>query len=468
MKINYTNNHETNKSISSESGEGLKRQLGLFDATMIMVGIVIGSGIFLTTGIMAESLPSAGLILLAWLVGGLLTLCGALIFAELGAAMPEAGGQYVYLREAYGPLPAFLYGWITFLVYQCGSVAGLSVAFSEYAGVFFPSLSPDNIFFSIGAFSLSSRQLLAVCMIAALSLLNYLGVFVGKMIQNTFTTVKIATIAIFVVLGLAVAKGREVDFSLNPSGVDFGQLLVGFGVALVAVSWTFDGWNNLNFVAGEIRNPKRNLPIALVMGTVVISVLYFLVNLVYFRAFSVGEMVGVVTIAESAGSALFGKTTSGILSAAVLISVFGALNGTIFVGPRVFYAMAKDKLFFKRVASVHPRFHTPSFAIAIQAIWASVLALTGTFEQLFTYVIFVAIIFWIAAAASVFTLRKKFPNLHRPYKVWGYPVVPIVFIVASVGILANTLMESPVESLTGLGFLALGVPVYLYWKNQKK
>ena len=204
------------------------------------------------------------------------------------------------------------------------------------------------------------------------------------------------------------------------------------------------------------------------MGTVVISVLYFLVNLVYFRAFSVGEMVGVVTIAESAGSALFGKTTSGILSAAVLISVFGALNGTIFVGPRVFYAMAKDKLFFKRVASVHPRFHTPSFAIAIQAIWASVLALTGTFEQLFTYVIFVAIIFWIAAAASVFTLRKKFPNLHRPYKVWGYPVVPIVFIVASVGILANTLMESPVESLTGLGFLALGVPVYLYWMNQKK
>jgi len=310
VKINYTNNHETNKSISSESGEGLKRQLGLFDATMIMVGIVIGSGIFLTTGIMAESLPSAGLILLAWLVGGLLTLCGALIFAELGAAMPEAGGQYVYLREAYGPLPAFLYGWITFLVYQCGSVAGLSVAFSEYAGVFFPSLSPDNIFFSIGAFSLSSRQLLAVSMIAALSLLNYLGVFVGKMIQNTFTTVKIATIAIFVVLGLAVAKGREVDFSLNPSGVDFGQLLVGFGVALVAVSWTFDGWNNLNFVAGEIRNPKRNLPIALVMGTVVISVLYFLVNLVYFRAFSVGEMVGVVTIAESAGSALFGKTTS--------------------------------------------------------------------------------------------------------------------------------------------------------------
>ncbi len=453
---------------TNKSADGLKRQLGLFDATMIMVGIVIGSGIFLTTGIMAQSLPSAGLIMLAWLVGGILTLCGALIFAELGAALPEAGGQYVYLREAYGPLPAFLYGWVTFLVYQCGSVAGLSVAFSEYAGVFLPSLSQDIIPVSVGAFSLSGGQLLAVGMIAILSLLNYIGVGIGKTIQNTVTILKIATMTILAILGLVVAKGGEVDFSLNPAQLEFGQLLLGFGVALVAVSWTFDGWNNLNFVAGEIRNPKRNLPVALVLGTLVISVLYLLVNLVYLQTFAVPEMAGVVTIAESTGQVLFGQAASAVLSAAVLVSIFGALNGTIFVGPRVSYAMAKDGLFFARAASVHPRFHTPSSAIAFQAIWASVLALTGTFEQLFTYVIFVAIIFWIAGAASVIALRKKFPALPRPYKVWGYPVTPLVFIAASVGILVGTLIESPVESLAGLGFMALGVPVYLYWQNEKR
>jgi len=453
---------------SDNAGGNLVRRLGLFDSTMMMIGIVIGSGIFLTTGIMAQSLPSVSLLLLAWLFGGLITLAGALIFAELGASIPAAGGLYVYLRDAFGPLTGFLYGWITFLVYMCGSIAGLAVAFAEYFGHFFPSLSTKTYIISTDWFSLSSGQLVAVIIILLISGINYIGVAFGKFIQNIFTIIKIGTIFVFIVLGFTIGRVSPIDFSINPMNFSFGQLLTGFGIVMVAVFWTFDGWNNVNFIAGEIKNPKRNLPYALIMGTLLISILYLLVNMVYFIALPVNEMAGTVTIAESASSALFGRTTTGLLSAAILISVFGALNGTIFVGARVYYAMAKDKLFFDKVAVIHPRFKTPTFAIVIQAVWACVLALSGTFEQLFTYVIFVSIIFWIGAALSLYTLRKKFPNLSRPYKTWGYPITPAIFILVSMGILINTLIESPMESLSGLGFVAIGIPIYYYWKNKKK
>jgi len=452
----------------SKSSATLVRQLGLFDSTMMMVGIVIGSGIFLTTGIMAKSLPSVSLLLLAWLAGGLITLAGALIFAELGAAMPAAGGLYVYLRDAYGPLTGFLYGWITFLVYMCGSVAGLAVAFAEYFGYFFPSLSTKTYIITAGWFSLSYGQLVAVGLILLLSAINYFGVVFGKYIQNIFSVIKIGAIFVFTIFGFAIGNVSSIDFSINPMNFSFAQLMTGFGIVMVAVFWTFDGWNNVNFIAGEIKNPKKNLPFALVMGTLLISVLYLLVNIVYFIALPVKEMAGTVTIAESASSALFGRTTTGLLAAAILISVFGALNGTIMVGARVYYAMAKDKLFFAKAAIIHPRFKTPTSAIVMQAVWACILALSGTFEQLFTYVIFVAIIFWIGAALSLYALRKKYPNLPRPYKTWGYPITPAIFILVSLGILVNTLIESPLESLSGLGFVAIGIPIYYYWKHKKK
>jgi len=454
----------------------LIRQLGLFDSTMVMVGIVIGSGIFLTTGIMAKNIPSGGLILLAWTVGGLLTLAGALTYAELGAAMPEAGGQYVYLREAYGPMAGFLFGWISFLVYMTGGIAGLALAFAEYFGYFFPSLSTNKIIFSsvINLFnhpitySLSAGQLVGVGVIIFLSIFNYIGVGFGKIIQNLFTILKIGTIVAIIVLGFSIGKGTAVNLSLNPTGMDFGQLIVGFGIALVAISWAFDGWNNVNFVAGEIKNAKRNLPLALILGTLGITALYILTNYIYLYALPINDMIGVVRIAEKATSYLFGTSTGAIISAAVIISTFGALNGSILTGPRIYYAMAKDNLFFHRVSRVNPRFRTPGFAILIQAIWAGILTLVGTFEQIFTFAMFVSIIFWIAASTSVFTLRKKYPNLPRPYKTWGYPVIPIVFIAASSGILLNTLIEKPVESLAGLGFTAIGIPVYFYWKSKKR
>jgi APA family basic amino acid/polyamine antiporter len=462
-----------NKAVSET---GLVRKLGLFDSTMVMVGIIIGSGIFLTTGIMAKSIPSGGLILVAWLVGGLLTLAGALTYAELGAAMPEAGGQYVYLREAYGPMAGFLFGWILFLVYMTGGIAALALAFAEYTGYFFPSLGTEHIILDMNIplfqssfhYSLSSGQLVGVGVIFLLSVFNFIGVGLGKSIQNVFTVIKIGILVGIILFGLAIGKGTSPDLSINPMRMDFNSLLVGFGVSLVAIAWAFDGWNNVNFVAGEIKNPKRNLPRALIIGTLGTTFLYVLVNYVYLYALPIQETIGVVRIAEKATGALFGASTGALISGLVIVSVFGALNGSILVGPRVYYAMAKDGLFFRKVSHVHPRFHTPGFSILIQAIWASLLTLLGTFEQIFTFAMFIAILFWIAATASVFTLRKKRPDLPRPYKTWGYPAVPAIFIIASAGILLNTLLEKPVEALTGLLLTALGIPAYYYWKLRSK
>ncbi len=452
----------------------LLRQLGLFDSTMMMMGIVIGSGIFLTTGIMAKSIPSAGLILLAWAFGGLLILAGALTYAELGAAMPDAGGQYVYLREAYGPLFGFLFGWKLFLVNMTGSIAALGVAFSVYFGYFFPSLSTQNELFKTTitlfgrriSYSISTGQIAAVLIILLFSLFNYVGVMFGKTIQNVFTVIKIGTMVAIIVVGFTVGKGNPIYFSLNPPGLDFGQILVGLGVALIAVSWAFDGWNNINYVAGEIKKPYRNLPLALLIGTGGVTVLYILMNLFYLYALPVPEMTGVVRVAEKSATALFGTKAADLVSVVVILSVLGALNGAIFAGARVYYAMAKDRLFFRRVGQLHPRFRTPAFAILIQAIWSSVLALTGTFEQLFTYAMFIGVLFWVIAAGAVFSLRKKYPDLPRPYKTWGYPAVPLLFILALSGVLLNALREKPLESLAGLAFTAIGIPIYYIWKKK--
>lgn len=459
----------------TDSQKGLERRLGLFDSTMMMVGIVIGSGIFLTTGIMAKYIPSIPFILLAWLIGGLLVWAGALTYAELGAALPEAGGQYVYLREAYGPLPGFLFGWKLFLVNMTGSIAALGMAFAEYFGRFIPSFSTENLIFVKNivlfgkrfTYSLSAGHLVALAVILFLSAFNYVGTGWGKSIQNVLTVVKIGTIVLFIFLSVIIGNTIPVQLTLNPSGLNFGQLLTGMGVALIAVFWAFDGWNNINYVAGEIKNPKKNLTYTLIFGTVGITLLYVLTNVVYFLALPLDEITGVVPIAERAAGSLFGTTASGIVSAVVLISVLGALNGAIFVGPRVYYAMARDGLFFKQVARIHPRFKTPSISIIFQALWACVLALSGTFEQLFTFAMFTGILFWVAAAASVFTLRKKAPHLPRPYKTWGYPVTPLVFIVVLSVILVITLFQKPIESLAGVVLVLLGVPVFFYWKRKK-
>jgi len=444
----------------------LERQLGLFDSSMMVIGIVIGSGIFMTTGLMAKALPSASLILLAWVLGGLQMLAGALTYSELGAAMPKAGGQYVYLREAYGPLPAFLFGWVAFIAYLTGTNAAIAVAVAEHLGSFYPSLSTHNSIIGIGSFSISGGQIFALSLIVVLSLINYLGIVFGKWIQNIFTVLKIGSILLFALAGLFISTGNHLDFSLNPTNMSIGSILMGMGVALVAVTWTVGGWEYITFAAGEIKNPKKNLPLALIFGTIVILVLYFLINVAYLKVLPMGSLMGEIKVGETAARAIYGPGIAGAFSMVVIISMFGSLNGNILVGPRVSYAMAKDHLFFSRAADVHPKFHTPGNAIMIQGFWAAILTLSGTFEELITLVVFVNFMMWIAASSTVFVLRKKQPDLERPYKVWGYPYVPAFFIIFSMAIMVNTFFSAPGQSLLGLALTLLGVPVYFYWRKK--
>ena len=443
----------------------LDRQLGLFDSTMMVVGIVIGSGIFMTTGLMADALPSASLILIVWLLGGLQMLAGALTYAELGAAMPKAGGQYVYLREAYGSLPAFLFGWVAFIAYLTGTNAAIAVAVAEHLGSFYPSISTHNIVIGFDYFSISGGQIFAISLILILSFINYLGILFGKWIQNVFTILKIGSILFFALAGLFISSGNHIDFSINPTSMSIGSILTGMGIALVAVTWTVGGWEYVTFAAGEIKNPKKNLPLALIIGTVVIFVLYIMINIAYLKVLPMDSLIGELKVGEATAKSLYGPGIAGAFVVVVIISMFGSLNGNILVGPRISYAMAKDKLFFSKAAEVHPKFHTPGNAIMIQGVWASVLALSGTFEEIITLVVFVNFMMWIAASSTVFVLRKKQPELERPYKVWGYPYVPAFFIIFSSAIMINTFFESPQQSLMGIGLTLLGIPAYLYWKK---
>ena len=449
-----------------EASPKLKRQLGLFDSTMMVIGIVIGSGIFMTTGLMAEVLPSPSFILIAWVLGGVMMLAGALTYAELGAAMPKAGGQYVYLREAYGPLPAFLFGWVAFIAYLTGTNAAIAVAIAEHMGSFFPTLSPENIILDLGFYHLSSGQLMALTIIFGLSLVNYLGVVLGKWVQNVLTILKIGSILVFALIGLLVTTNVSIDYTLNPTGLSFGQILMGMGVALIAVNWTVGGWDYVTLVSGEIKSPEKNLPRALIFGTLAIISLYILINLAYLKSMPISQIAGEVKIGEASARALFGNGIAGLFTVAVMLSMFGSLNGNILVGPRVTYAMAKDDLFFRQAADVHPKYRTPGNAIILQGIWAGILTLTGTFKELITLVVFVNFMLWIAASSTVFVLRKKQPDLHRPYKVWGYPWVPALFILFSLAVMVNTFFESPGQSLMGLGLTFLGLPAYYYWNKR--
>ena len=445
----------------------LKRQLGLFDSSMMVIGIVIGSGIFMTTGLMAEAIPSASLILLAWVLGGLQMLAGALTYAELGAAMPKAGGQYVFLREAYGQLPGFLFGWIAFVAYISGTNAALAIAVAEHVGSFYPSLTTQNIIIDVGSFSISSGQIFALSLILILSIINYLGIVFGKWIQNIFTVLKIGSILLFALTGLFISTGNHIDMSLNTTNMSIGSILTGMGIALVAVNWTVGGWEYITFAAGEIKNPKRNLPLALIIGTVTILTLYFLVNIAYLKVLPMDSLIGEIKVGEMTARSLYGPGIGGLFVLVIIVSMFGALNGNILVGSRVYYAMAKDHLFFSKAADVHPKFHTPGNAIIIQGFWAAALTLTGTFEELITLVVFVNFMLWIASASTVFVLRKKQPDLDRPYKVWGYPYVPAFFIIFSSAIMVNTFFKSPEQSLMGLGLTLLGIPAFWYWKKKK-
>lgn len=445
----------------------LVRGLGAWDGLLLTVSGIIGTGIFLTTADIARVLPHGGMVLLVWIVSGLVTLAGALSYAELGAMFPRAGGIYHFLKEAYGPLWGFFYGWASFWVIMTGGIAAIAVGTGEYLGAFFPYFSTRHILLTLawGGFewTLSGGQLAAAAFIVLLTAINVVGLRQGALVQNVLTVAKVGAIGGFLVLGFLVPAKAAPQLGAALPG---GNLLAAFGVGMIAALWTFDGWYGLTFSAGEMRNPARNLPLGLVGGSAAVTAIYLLLNWVYLRAIPVAEMGEHPRIAEAAAQVLFGARGAQLLTAAVLVSSLGCLAATILYAARIYLPMAQDGLFFRGLAEVDPRYRTPARCLIAQGVWSVLLTLSGKYDQLYTYVVFVVTLMHVATGVAVFVLRRKQPLTPRPYRVWGYPVVPALFVLASAVLVANTLRERPVESLWGLGILLLGLPAYAYWRRR--
>ncbi len=445
----------------------LERRLGLFDATMIIVGNIIGIGIFTTTGLVADVLPNSKMILFVWILGGLLTLCGALTYAELGAMLPQAGGEYVYLREAYGPFWAFLSGWTYFFVTNPGSIAAMSLGGCAYLKPFWPSFF-DHVFyhFQVPGFhwTLSTNQLAAVGIVLFFSAINYVGVKQGSRAQNILTIAKLFSIFAICGLGLTIGKGNWGNFSAEHV-IDASALPGRFALAMIAVFFTYTGWFASTYVASEIRRPERNIPYSVIGGTLIVTAIYFMMNVAYLYALSPDQMKGIINVGEKTTTALFGTRAAMFLSAIILVSILGAINSVILTAPRIYYAMARDGLFFRRAAKIHPTYRTPSQSIILQAVWTCLLVISGSFSQLLTYTVVAMLCFSIMTGAAIFWLRHSKPNLPRPYKTQGYPWVPGLFILSYCLILIYIVRSQPKEALFGLGIVALGAPIYFYWSK---
>lgn len=435
--------------------EGLARVLGFRSAMLFVVGSVIGSGIFLTTGAMAAVIPSASLLLAAWVLGGIFAMTGALTYAEMGAMFPRSGGVYVFLKEAYGPLIAFLYGWAALFVVVSGGVAAVAVGFATYLAYFVPILTTRSI---VGV---SGIQLVAAAVILVLGLINYVGVRSGNMVNVVTTAAKVGALAALPVMALAAARIDPAYVPIVPP--DLTRPAAAFGVAMIAVLWTYEAWYFVTYAAGEIKDPERNIPRALLGGILILTTIYGLVNVAYLHALSIDEMKGTTRIAERAATALIGPGGATFIALTVVVSTFGNNSAALLAGSRLLFAMAADGVFLPAARRIHERYRTPHIAITALTIWSAVLALSGTYEQLFTYVMFASILFSVAAGLALFRLRQKMPHRPRPYRTWGYPVIPIVFILGSLAFVVNTLLERPAESLAGLGLLAVGLPAYWYW-----
>ena len=456
-------------------GAQLVRGLGVIDATLLTIGSIVGTGIFLTTSDMARVLPHPGLILLVWLAGGLFTLAGALTYAELGAMFPRAGGQYQYLKEAYGPFWGFLFGWTCFLVIMSGGAAAIAVGFGEYLGGFFPWFSTQHVLLEVPLggwkWTLSGGAVAAALAIFVLTAINHVGLRAGAAVQNGLTVLKLGAMLALVGFGLAAptpAPAAAATATAQPSLPAGGALFVAFGVAMIASLWTYDGWYGVTCSAGELRDPARTLPRGLIAGTLIVMALYLLLNVVYLRTLSPAALAGQPRVAEAVAGALFGPAAARWMAAAVLVSTFGCLSATLLYSSRIYQPMAEDGLFFRSLARVDPRFHVPVVSLWAQSAWAVLLALSGTYQQLYTYVIFALVLFHLLTSAAVIVLRRKRPELPRPYRTWGYPVVPLLFIGACLLLIGNTLVEKPVESVLGTVLVLLGVPAYLIFRFRNR
>lgn len=453
--------------------EGLVRGLGLLDGTTLIVGSVIGSGIFVAPSIMAGYVQSPTLLLGLWVVGGLLTLFGALAYAELAAAMPRAGGQYVFLSRAFSPLWGFLYGWTFLLAINTGFVAAVSVAFAKYLGVFLPGISEDVALFGLGGFRFTTAQAVALVVIAALTYLNIRGLRTGAWVQNVFTVAKVAGVAALVVLAIASGRGSAANLAgveglpLGPEGVKLG-LFAAMAVAMSKALFAYDAWNSITFAAEEVKDPERILPRALITGTVGVTLVYCSAVAVYLYMVPITEMFAVQDnrIAAEAASRALGPAGGAFIAIAILISTFGCVNGLTLAGPRVVYAMARDGLFFRSMAGIHARYRTPARALVLHGVVAAALTLTGTYSDLLTLTAFSSLLFNILTVIGLFVLRRTQPTLHRPYRAMGYPVLPALYVLVSSFFLVFILIGDPRNSGLGLILTLAGVPAYLHWRRQ--
>jgi len=438
------------------TGPELPRVLGLFSIIGIVIGTMIGSGIFINPAKVARDVGTPGLMLAVWILGGILSFFGALAVAELGAMFTRAGGIYVYLREAYGPLVAFLFGWALFLVIESGTIATLAVGFSsKYLPVFLD-------------LSRLQMRVVAVSLIAVLAMVNILGVRKSAWLMNFLTAIKFVALIAVCTLIFIFAKGSTGNFiSTGPSAAGTGGLLGRFGLAMVAVLWAYKGWETGTYSAGEIRNPQKKLPLGLFIGTLSVLALYVMANLAYLYVFPAGRMAASGRIAADVMAAVFGPAGASAIALIILLSMTGTANGHIMTSSRVFYAMARDGLFFKGIAKVHPRYLTPHLSIVMLTSWAAVLSLSGTFEQLFSYVIFGFWIFMGLTVAGMMILRRKRPDLPRPYRTWGYPLTPLLFILSSLFLTINSLVHDFRNSAIGLVLIASGIPVFFVWRGRR-
>ncbi len=447
------------------SAPTLSRELGISHASAIVVGTIIGSGIFLVPSEMMQAVGSARLVYLAWIIGGALSLAGAITYAELGAMKPQAGGEYVYIRDAYGPLPAFLYGWTWFAIAKPASVATLVTGLVRILGTF-PALAFFNQVPIRAAFGVSYGQLVAIAAAVLITALNYLGIKRAGDFQVIFTLLKIAIIVAVSVLAFTTSSGTWRNFATSFSGSMGG--IAGFMAALVAALWAYDGWNDLNMVSGEIRNPARAIPIALIVGVAVVAALYMLTNAAVQYVLPASSIAASPRPMSDATAVAVGHWGAAIVSAGMALSILVTLNGTIMSGARVPFAMSRDGYFFRALAEVHPRFHTPSAALIVQLLLSIALLLfAGSFRQLFSLAIFAEWLFYMAAASTIFALRRKEPDTPRPYRAWGYPVVPAAFIGGAAALLYYTFTENLHNSAWGLAVIAAGVPVYGYFAKKR-
>jgi len=483
-----------NANTMKEENHLLQKRVNLFDGISIVAGAMIGSGIFIVSADIARNVGSPGWLLVVWLITAIITLIGAISYGELASMMPHVGGQYVYLKEAYHPLIGFLFGWTTFLVIECGTIAAVAVAFAKFSGVLFPWVSEKNILFQAGPLKIKSTMIVAIGMITFLTWLNTRGIVTGKTVQNFFSSTKVIALFGFIAIGLLATKNinsweinREVFWKASQVGpgnqviplVGF-SLITAIGTALVGSLFSSDAWYSVTYLSGEVINPKRNVPLSLFFGALIVSILYIFTNYIYIKVLPLSgspDGIDVLSrgiqyatddrVATSAMSVVFGDYAAIIMAIFIMISTFGCNHGLIMAAPRVYYAMAKDGLFFRKVGELNKN-GVPGFAIVVQGVWAVLLCLSGTYNNLLDYVIFAVLIFFTLTILAIFVLRVKRPDIPRPYKTFGYPVVPAIYILTTVSIMVILLIYKPDYTFPGLGIVLLGIPVFYLWKKHNK